>query len=53
VRQFEAFAVGREKHGVLAHDVAAPDRVEADLFLGAFADEPGAAVDGRVLQVQP
>ena len=45
VGEFDAFAVGGEDHGMIAHDIAAAQRVHADFTGFARAYVAAAAVD--------
>ena len=49
VRELNAFAVASEKHGVVAHDVAAAHGMDADFATGARADDALTAVNEVVL----
>src|SRR5216684_4876314 len=49
--QFDALAGAGEDHGVLADDVAAADRVEADLGGGSFPGIAFSAVGRHALQI--
>ena len=51
VGQLQPLAEGGEGDGVLAHHVAAPDRVNADLHPRALAREPVATVDAALRQI--
>ena len=52
VCEFDAFALADEGDGVLADDVSASERVDADLFLGTFADDAFSSVGGVVVVVE-
>src|SRR5580704_13204693 len=51
VRQFEALTVGGEDDGVVADDIAAANRVNADLRRSSFADKALAAVTGDFIKL--
>src|SRR3990167_2139068 len=51
VRDFDALAGTGEQHGVVAHDVAAPDGGKTDARRVALAGHAFAGIDGAVLEV--
>src|SRR6266705_2072741 len=52
VGQFQSFAVRGKDDGMVADDVAATQRVHANLVVGPFAGEPVAAVAKRLLELE-
>jgi len=51
VDEFEALADASKDDGVLADDVAGSDGQQRNLFLGAFADDALATVDGDSIEI--
>src|SRR5262245_2754096 len=51
VRQFDPLAAGSENHGVIPDDVAAAERVDTNLTVGAFAGDAAASVPQFLLEL--